>query len=158
MGKECPSKIDIVKVQLVRDRTLDYGKKVVRGPADLAELGWEVIGNSDREIVLLICLDARKRPNCIHVVSIGTATTSFISPPEVLRTAILSNADSIALAHCHPSGDTEPSEQDIQITTRLAECAKLFDIELLDHVIIADNGSYESLFAKGLIRADRQSS
>jgi len=53
MLKEQPTKIDIVKIQMVRDRTLDYAKKTIRGPQDLAELGQKFIQNADREVFLL---------------------------------------------------------------------------------------------------------
>ena len=151
MEKDHRTKIDIVKIQMVRDGTLDYGKKAIKGPQDLAELGLKFIKNADREIFLLVCLNTRNHINCIHVVSIGTVNTSLVSPREVLKTAILSNASSVAFIHNHPSGDADPSQDDIQITNRLVECGKLFGIELLDHVIISDDGKYQSFMEKGLI-------
>ena len=85
MQKEQPTKIDIVKIQMVRDGTLDYGKKAIKGPQDLAELGQKFIQNSDREVFLLVSLNTRNHINCIHVVSIGTVNTSLVSPREVLK-------------------------------------------------------------------------
>jgi DNA repair protein RadC len=151
MQKEHPTKIDIVKIQMVRDGTLEYDKKAIKGPQDLAELGHKFIQNADREIFLLVCLNTRNHINCIHVVSIGTVNTALVTPREVLKVAILSNAASIAFIHNHPSGDPDPSQDDIQITNRLVECGKLFGIGLLDHVIISDDGKYESFLEKGLI-------
>ena len=55
-------------------------------------------------------------------------------------------------AHNHPSGDPNPSNDDIQITNRIAECGKLFGIGLIDHVIISDDGSYQSFLEKGLLK------
>jgi len=152
MEKEQPIKIDIVKIQMVRDGTLDYGRKTIRSPQDLAELGREFIKNADREVFLLVSLDTKNHINCIHVVSIGTVNTALVSPREVLKVAILSNATSMAFIHNHPSGDVEPSEDDIKITNRVAECGDLFDIKLLDHVIVCDGGKYESFLEKGLIK------
>jgi len=151
MQKEQPTKIDIVKIQMVRDGTLEYDKKAIKGPQDLAELGHKFIQNADREVFLLVCLNTRNHINCIHVVSIGTVNTALVTPREVLKVAILSNAASIAFIHNHPSGDPDPSQDDIQITNRLVECGKLFGIGLLDHVIISDDGKYESFLEKGLI-------
>ncbi len=151
MQKEQPTKIDIVKIQMVRDGTLDYGKKAIKGPQDLAELGQKVIQNSDREVFLLVCLNTRNHINCIHVVSIGTVNTSLVAVREVLKAAILSNATAMAFVHNHPSGDVEPSEDDVRVTQRIAECGELFDIKLLDHVIVSDDGRYESLLERGLI-------
>jgi DNA repair protein RadC len=151
MQKEQFTKIDIVKIQMVRDGTLEYGKKAIKGPQDLAELGQKFIQNSDREVFLLVCLNTRNHINCIHVVSIGTVNTALVTPREVLKVAILSNSASVAFIHNHPSGDPDPSQDDIQITNRLVECGKLFGIGLIDHVIISDDGKYESFMEKGLI-------
>ena len=137
---------------MIKDGTIEYGKKAIRNPQDLASLGLKFIKNADREIFLLLCLNTRNHINCIHVVSIGTVNASLVSPREVLKIAILSNASEIAILHNHPSGDVEPSEDDLKITTRLAECGKLFDIKLLDHVIISDDGQYQSFMEKGLIK------
>jgi DNA repair protein RadC len=151
MQKEQPTKIDIVKIQMIRDGTLEYGKKAIKGPQDLAELGQKFIQNSDREVFLLVSLNTRNHINCIHVVSIGTVNTALVTPREVMKVAILSNAASIAFIHNHPSGDPDPSQDDIQITNRLVDCGKLFGIGLTDHVIISDDGKYESFLEKGLI-------
>jgi DNA repair protein RadC len=69
-----------------------------------------------------------------------------------MKVAILSNAAQLAFIHNHPSGDADPSEDDLLITNRLAECGKLFGIELLDHIIISDDGHYQSFKEKGLIK------
>ncbi len=151
MQKEQPTKIDIVKIQMVKDGTLDYGKKAIKGPQDLAELGQKFIQNADREIFLLVCLNTRNHINCIHVVSIGTVNTALVAPREVLKAVLMSNASNMAFIHNHPSGDPDPSSDDIQITNRIAECGKLFGIGLIDHVIISDDGKYESFLEKGLI-------
>ena len=151
MQKEQHTKIDIVKIQMVRDGTLDYGKKAIKGPQDLAEIGQKFIQNADREVFLLVALNTRNHINCINVVSIGTVNTALVAPREVMKIAILSSASGIACIHNHPSGDPDPSSDDIQITNRIAECGRLFGIELIDHVIIADDGKYESLREKGLI-------
>jgi DNA repair protein RadC len=152
MPTEKSIQIDIVKVQMIKDATIEYGKRAIKNPQDLAELGLKFLGKADREIFLLFCFNTRNHINCIHVVSIGTVNASLVSPREVLKIAILSNASEIALLHNHPSGDVEPSEDDLKITHRLAECGKLFDIKLLDHIIISDEGKYESFMEKGLIK------
>jgi DNA repair protein RadC len=152
MPVEKSIQIDIVKVQMIKDGTIEYRKKAIRNPQDLAELGMKFLKHADREIFVLVCLNTRNHINCIHLVSIGTVNASLVSPREVLKIAILSNASEIALLHNHPSGDVEPSEDDLKITHRLAECGKLFDIKLLDHVIISDDGKYESFMEKGLIK------
>ena len=92
MLKEKSIRIDIVKVQMIKDGTIEYGKRAIKNPQDLAELGLKFLGKADREIFLLFCLNTRNHINCIHMVSIGTVNASLVSPREVLKIAILSNA------------------------------------------------------------------
>ena len=151
MEKERSIKIDIVKIQMVRDGTLEYGKKAIKGPQDLAEIGQKLIQNADREMFLMVSLNTRNHINCIHLVGIGTVNACLVSPREVLKAVILSSGTSFACIHNHPSGDPDPSDDDIRITNRLVECGRLFGIGLIDHVIISDDGKYESFMEKGLI-------
>ena len=88
---------------------------------------------------MIICLNTRNRVICINTVSIGSLNASLVHPREVFKPAILANAASIILAHNHPSGETEPSKDDIEITKRVKEAGNLLGIELLDHVIISDS-------------------
>ena len=146
-----PIKIDIVKIQMVKDGTMDYGKKHVNKPQDLAELGLKFLKNADREMFLLICLNAKNCVNCIHLVSIGTLDRAVVTGREVMKTALLSNAAGIACVHNHPSGDVEPSPEDVHLTKTLASCSDLFDIRFLDHVIVGDDGRYASFLEKNLL-------
>ncbi len=147
------TKIDIVKIQMVRDGTIEYGKKPISSPQALAELGLKFLKNADREMFILVCLNTKNFVNCIHLVSIGTLDRALISQREVMKTALLANAASIAFIHNHPSGDVAPSAEDINLTRSLAACGDLFDIRVLDHVIVADDGKYESFMEKRLLKA-----
>ena len=84
------------------------------------------------------------------MVSVGTLNKAIVHPREVFKTAILSNAASIMAFHNHPSGETTPSQQDIQLTNRLYEAGELLGIKLLDHLIIGD-GTFTSLKEKGYL-------
>jgi len=154
MQKEQNINIDIVKIQMVRDGSIEYGKKPISGPQELAELGLKFLKNADREMFILVCLNAKNFINCIHLVSIGTLDKAVLSPREVMKAALLSNASSIAFIHNHPSGDAEPSPEDVSLTRRLASCADLFEIRVLDHVIVADDGRYESFLKKNILKPD----
>ena len=138
-------RIDVVKVQMVRDGSVEYGRKVIRNPQELAELGLKFLRHADREMFLLVCLNAKNYINCIHLVSIGTLDKAPVSPREVIKTALLANSTAIAFIHNHISGDPKPSLEDIKITRTLQKCAELFDIRVLDHVIVTQDGQYESL-------------
>ncbi len=154
MQKETSTKIDIVKIQMVKDGSIEYGKKAFSKPQELAELGVKLLKNADREMFILVCLNAKNFVNCIHVVAIGTLDRTVISPREVMKAALWSNAASIAFIHNHPSGDTEPSPEDISLTRILARCADLFEIRVLDHVIVADDGHYESFLEKQILKPE----
>ncbi len=153
MSEEENIKIDIVKIQMIRDGTIGYGKNRIENPQDLAGLGFKFLEGADREMFMLVCLNTKHYINCIHLVSIGTLDRAVVSPREVLKTALLSNAACIAFIHNHPSGNAEPSPEDIHLTEKLANCSDLFDIKLLDHVIVSDNGRYESFLQKGLLKS-----
>ncbi len=95
-------------------------------------------------------LDTRNRIQYIELVSLGTLTSSLVHPREVFRLAINKNVASILCVHNHPSGDCNPSKDDITITKRLAEGGKILGIGLLDHLIISDN-DYLSLMENGYL-------
>ena len=144
-------RIDIVKIKMVKDGSIPYGQRQITGPKHLAELGLKLLKNADREMFVLICLNVKSYVNCIHVVSIGTLSQTIVSGREVLKAALLSNSASIAFVHNHPSGVVEPSTEDIEVTHKLAECAAVFDIRVLDHVIVADSDQYVSLAERGVL-------
>lgn len=90
----------------------------------------------DREKCWVICTDAKNRVIRFEEITAGTANSSIFHPRDFLRPAIRSNATALALVHNHPSGDSSPSASDIRITRVLAEACKIFEIKLLDHVIV----------------------
>jgi DNA repair protein RadC len=153
MEKEKNISIDIVKIQMIKDGSIEYGKKAISKPQELAELGLKLLKNADREMFILICLNAKNFVNCIHLVTIGTVDRNVVSPREVVKAALISNSIKIAFVHNHPSGDPEPSPEDISMTNTLRKCADLFQIQVLDHVIVADDGRYASLLEKGILNS-----
>lgn len=90
----------------------------------------------DRECCWTLCLDIKLRVLRYDEITAGTASGSLFHPRDFLRPAVRSNAERIVLVHNHPSGDSTPSTNDIKITRKLADAAKVLDIALLDHVII----------------------
>ncbi|MFH1392320.1 MAG: DNA repair protein RadC [bacterium] len=89
-------------------------------------------------------LNARNKVIYDEVISIGTLTANLIHPREVFQPAIEFSAAAIILAHNHPSGDPEPSEDDLRITKELIQAGRIMDINILDHIIIGKN-KYVSL-------------
>ncbi|WP_138494368.1 JAB domain-containing protein [Paenibacillus pinistramenti] len=138
--KKSPAKrVSIVSLKLVRESTILYPDRSIRSPQDAARLLRPLLQDADREHFLVVCLDTKNNVNSITTSHIGSLNASIVHPRECFKTAILSNAASIICAHNHPSGNTTPSPEDIQITTRLKEAGELLGIELLDHLIIAGN-------------------
>lgn len=76
----------------------------------------------------------------IETISIGSLNASIVHPREVFKPAIVNSAASVILTHSHPSGDPEPSEEDVSITKRLVQAGELLGIGVLDHVIVASRG------------------
>ncbi|MFZ2969993.1 MAG: JAB domain-containing protein [Minisyncoccia bacterium] len=83
-------------------------------------------------------------------VSVGSLNASIVHPREVFSEAIKNKAASVIFAHNHPSGDTEPSEDDLEITKRLIEAGKILGIEIIDHIIVTKNG-FLSFKEKGIL-------
>ncbi|HET9327542.1 MAG TPA: DNA repair protein RadC [Candidatus Eisenbacteria bacterium] len=112
----------------------------IRGPEDvLAHV--PDLARARREHFVVLLLNARHEIQCRETVSIGSLNASIVHPREVFRPAILHAAASVVLVHNHPSGDPEPSEEDLGITRRLSEVGELVGIGVLDHVIVASRGT-----------------
>lgn len=138
-------RIPIVRVRLVRDRSMRHHAKQIRGATDAAALVREFLSGADREHFVVICLDSQNRVTAIHTVAIGTLGAAPVHPREVFKAAILANAMAVIVAHNHPSGDPTPSRDDIIITEQLRYAGRLIGIEVLDHVIVTDTDDYVSL-------------
>lgn len=102
-----------------------------------------------KEYFFAIHLDGKNRICCVDEVSVGSLNQSVVHPREVFKTALLSSAASIILVHNHPTGDSTPSREDIEITRRLKEAGEIIGVKLLDHIIIGD--SYLSFAGQGLL-------
>ena len=143
-------RINIVSIKMVKESSFLYQTRTISSPNDAYEMIREQLEGLDREQFIVACLNTKNEPTNISVVSVGTLNKAIVHPREVFKTAILSNAASIMAFHNHPSGETTPSQQDIQLTNRLYEAGELIGIKLLDHLIIGD-GTFTSLKEKGYL-------
>lgn len=141
--------VPVFRVQLVRETGIE--RVELEGPEDVAQIISHYLEHEDREHFVTMMLDVKNRVIGIHTVSIGTLNASLVSAREVFKAAILCNAASIILAHNHPSGDLTPSPEDLQVTDVLKKAGAILDIEVLDHVIVGEDGSYCSLKRGGLM-------
>ena len=97
---------------------------------------------SDREKFICMHLNVKNQIISFEIVSTGSLTSSIVHPREVYKGAILSNSASVIFMHNHPSGDPEPSIDDIEITKRLEKAGEILGINVLDHIIVAQKGFY----------------
>jgi len=116
--------------------------KTIENPNDVVNLLFPKLFGNKKEKLICLLLNSRMGLISKSVVSIGTLDSSVIHPREIFKEAITKSAAGIILVHNHPSGDSTPSEEDIEITKNLIKAGKILGIKLVDHVIISDNGYF----------------
>jgi DNA repair protein RadC len=126
-------------------RRTDVGEQtafpVLRSVADVTAQAID-IRDKKKEYLLAFFLNARHQLIAREIISIGTLTASLAHPREIFSPAIGKAAAGVILVHNHPSGNPSPSDEDIRLTRRISQAGQIMGIELLDHLIIAENGSY----------------
>ena len=149
-------KVKAIRIKCVtefsRRIAMETFKKGIRfdRPSTIADYYKEQVRHLEVEQVILVMTDGKNQFLKDCVLSTGTVNMSLISPREVFMTAIKAQAVHILLVHNHPSGDSSPSRDDIEITKRIHEASQIINIPLVDHIIIGDN-TYMSLKELGYI-------
>jgi len=121
-------------------QTLPYKSKELTSPEKVYRLIKSKLKDYHKEHFYIIALNARSWS--LSEVSKGTLNANLVHPREVFTEAIKSKAASVILVHNHPSGNPEPSEDDLMITRKLVESGKILGIEVFDHVIVTKDGFY----------------
>ena len=142
-------KINIVSLKLLKEKNLEYNITSVKNPINVVKLAKELIGEVDREYVLVLNLNTNLEPNSIEVCGIGSLSEAVIHPREIFKSAILSSASKIIMVHTHPSGHVEPSLEDIQTTRRIRKAGEILGIPLVDHLILGNDTDYFSFTEHG---------
>jgi DNA repair protein RadC len=127
----------------------DAERKQIRSPADAAQLMMGEMSVLEQEEMRVMLLDTRNRVLGVETVYRGNVNTSIVRTSEVFREAIRRNAPAVIVFHAHPSGDPEPSPEDVSVTRSIISAGKLLDIDLMDHIVIG-HGRYVSLKERGL--------
>ncbi len=142
----------LAAVELGRRTLTRAGRQRVQitTPRTAAELLLPLYGNRSVEQFGVVLLDTRHRVLRTTVVSVGTLDASIVHPREIFREATAAGAAALVLFHNHPSGDPEPSPDDVKLTQRLIAAGVLMGIDVIDHVILGDV-RYCSLREKGYI-------
>lgn len=121
---------------------LDEDRPQLSSPRRVAEYLLPQFGSRPVEQFGVLLLDTKHRALRASVLSVGTVDASIVHPREVFREATAAGAAALVLFHNHPSGDPEPSDDDVRLTDRMAAAGVLMGIHVLDHVILADAKYY----------------
>ena len=132
-----------------------YLKPVAKKPSPGAKLDTSIgaaafiteeIGHQAQEHLLLVMLNVRLRVSGLFLVGVGDKASTPYSIPHIMQALLLNNAHTFIMAHNHPSGDTTPSPEDIRMTRKVLQVARLMNLEFADHIIVGPNeNSYTSL-------------
>ena len=133
-----------VREAVVRYRKVNDVIETVTSPEDVWRFFSKRVKGETREVFYCLFLSQRNGVLCFEQVSIGISTGTVIDIKGIVRTALLVGAETLIFIHNHPSGDPEPSQGDIDATKKLIEACKIFDLEVLDHIVIGEE-SYSSL-------------
>ena len=150
-----PLQLPTYRIQLIREApkvSPQDGADVpaLCDPATVARLLSPLLTGLDREHFVALALDARNRPIGAHTVSVGSLSASIVHPREVFKFAVLASAAALIVAHNHPSGDTTPSREDVELTRRLVDAGRMIGIDVLDHLVMSDD-DWQSLRERGLM-------
>lgn len=117
-------------------------KPAVSSSSAVAEYLRSILQDELREVFVVIFLNRANRINNHHIISIGGITGTVADPRIIMKKALEENATSIILSHNHPSGNINPSREDIVLTKKIKEAASHLDISVLDHIIIGNDKYY----------------
>ncbi len=123
---------------------------LVKSPEVISRLLMEEMRHLNKEVFKAVLLNAKNYVLRIADISVGSLTASIVHPREVFCEAVRVSSYGIIFVHNHPSGDPEPSREDIETTERLAEAGAILGIKVIDHIIIG-NGTYTSMKERGCI-------
>ncbi len=145
------SHVPLYTTRLVRERDIPLRTRgKLRMPEDVVAFLSGYFKDKDREEFLALYLDTAMSVTSISQISVGGLASTIVEPRQIFKVAVLSNAASMILAHNHPSGNPQPSREDISITRQIKNAGKIMGIPVRDHIIIGDE-SYVSFIERGLI-------
>lgn len=139
-----------VRLRQVRDGRVRFTVERVTRPAEVYEAVQPWYRGLDREALGVLALDAQNVPVAFQIASIGDLNVTRTHPREIFKLLILVSAAGFVLAHNHPSGCPEPSDEDVEFTRAIQRAGQLIGIEMFDHLVITDIG-FTSLRERGLL-------
>jgi len=127
-----------------------FSNRKITSPQDIAEIFIPILRDDIKEKFIVVCLNSANKVIKYETISIGNLNSSVVHPREIFKVAIDNSSASIILIHNHPSGNPEPSNEDIRITKKIVDSGKILDIPVFDHLIIAGE-TYTSFVEKRLV-------
>jgi DNA repair protein RadC len=150
--EENMTRINFYSLKLVKENAGLYNVPQLNCPENVYQATETILNLSEepQEKFCILCMNTKNRIAGVHTISVGSLNSTIVHPREVFKAALLNNSSAIILLHNHPSGDPEPSAEDIAITNRLMKAGEILGIQVLDHIIIGD-GKYISLKERRII-------
>lgn len=130
------------RVVLERDSTYVHEQLEIDHPMKLYDYVAPIIRDESQEVFLMVALDTKLNPIGVFEVHRGTISSSLVNLGDIAKRLLLVNASRVIFAHNHPSGDTSPSQADVLTTDAIREMLELFDIGMVDHIIVGDDECY----------------
>lgn len=130
--------VGIIQLKMVRESRSLYGTAPFTSPERAVELVRPLFITTDREMVVVMSLTAKMEALAVEVVAVGGLDACCFDIRNIFKHSLLNNAACILCFHNHPSGDSTPSSEDVQVTRRMKEAGDILGIRLVDHMIIGD--------------------
>lgn len=147
--------VPLVTLKVCKEKLVPYGLDgCFDMPESIEKIARTIIGDSDKECMLVINLDTKCHPVAVECIAVGRTNMARIEMRDVIKSSLLSNSTAIILAHNHPSmGSIIPSRDDFQLTKRVMDACAFMGIHLLDHIIVnhdefysmKDSGKWEEM-------------
>ena len=137
-----------IKLQMVKEQSVEYTTQITK-PIDIVDFinKYEDYSSSPTEKIVVIGLDTKNRINIYTEIANGTSGFCNFSISDMFKPLLVSNSNRFILMHNHPTGDSTPSKEDVNITKRIIEASKIMGLTFLDHIVIGDN-EYTSIMSK----------
>lgn len=129
-----------VKLKMVKEPEPIYCKNI-NTLDDMCEMLGQVFDDSDREKFVVVSFSAAMEPIAVEVVAIGSIDSCHVDVKSIFKHALLANATGIIVAHNHPSGNVNPSNDDARFTKRIVDCGELLDINVYDSIVYGSPGN-----------------
>ena len=140
-------KFDVVGIRLVKERTIEYETQI-NSPQTAVEIIANELKDMDREMMMSVNFNVKNQIINAHVISVGGIDFAGVDVKNIMKSALLSNANGIMIFHNHPSGLSNPSREDKNVTDKIKQACRCMDIKLLDHIVLGQDTCYSFQFDK----------